>query len=175
MSRTLKNLLRLCDEKGISVHQAAIRAGVSYSILNDLQSGKRTTLSHTIVCKLANFFECPVTDIEPEYEITIRNPMGSRIRQLRIQAGLSMEDLATMIDFPSATLAKLEQGGVRTIRPDLILSLAAALNTTPNELLGWNDRMPSRNSEKKILTRIPYLKDYDLIPDGANDQQGHTE
>ena len=62
-----------------------------------------------------------------------------RIRQLRIQAGLSQEDLARAMGYKDRSMiTKIESGKV-DISQKKIFAFAHALNTTPGYLMGWTD------------------------------------
>lgn len=62
-----------------------------------------------------------------------------RIRERRIQLGLSQEDLAIKMGYKSrSTINKIESGAVDIAR-NKIEKFAEALNTTPAYLMGWNE------------------------------------
>ncbi len=65
--------------------------------------------------------------------------LHDRIRQLRIQAGLSQEDLARAMGYKDRSMiTKIESGKV-DISQKKIFAFARALNTTPGYLMGWTD------------------------------------
>lgn len=60
-----------------------------------------------------------------------------RIRERRIQLGLSQEDLAVKMGYKSrSTINKIESGAVDIAR-NKIEKFAEVLNTTPSYLMGW--------------------------------------
>lgn len=62
-----------------------------------------------------------------------------RIRERRMQLGLSQEDLAIKMGYKSrSTINKIESGAVDIAR-NKIEKFAEALNTTPACLMGWDD------------------------------------
>ena len=62
-----------------------------------------------------------------------------RIRERRIQLGLSQEDLAIKMGYKSrSTINKIESGAVDIAR-NKIEKFAEVLNTTPAYLMGWNE------------------------------------
>ena len=62
-----------------------------------------------------------------------------RIRQLRIKAGMSQDDLARVMGYKDRSMiTKIESGKV-DISQKKILAFARALNTTPGYLMGWEE------------------------------------
>ena len=62
---------------------------------------------------------------------------NKRIRDLRIAAGLSQDELAKKIGYTDrSTIAKIETGKVDLTQSKLV-AFANALNTTPSYLMGW--------------------------------------
>ena len=66
---------------------------------------------------------------------------GERIKQLRLQHGLTQEELGARLGVQRAAVQKYEKGTVKNIKRDALLRLAEVLETTPEYLLGW-DEMP---------------------------------
>ena len=65
--------------------------------------------------------------------------IGERIRILRQNLNMSMEELANILGKNKATIYLYEKGGINTLPLDILRPLADALQTTPEYLLGWND------------------------------------
>lgn len=65
--------------------------------------------------------------------------IGNKIKKLRKNLGLSQIDLADIIQVSKQTLYKYENGLVTNIPSDKLESLADALDTTPEYLMGWTD------------------------------------
>ena len=62
-----------------------------------------------------------------------------RIRQLRIDAGMSQDDLARAMGYKDRSMiTKIELGKV-DISQKKIIAFAKVLNTTPAYLMGWTD------------------------------------
>lgn len=62
-----------------------------------------------------------------------------RIRQLRIRAGMSQEDLARAMGYKDRSMiTKIESGKV-DISQKKILAFARVLHTSPGYLMGWED------------------------------------
>lgn len=65
--------------------------------------------------------------------------MAKRIRDLRRDRGLTLEQVATVVGVGKSTVRKWETGMIANMRRDKIASLATALGTTPAYLMGWDD------------------------------------
>ena len=79
-----------------------------------------------------------------------------RIRLLRIQAGMSQDDLARAMGYKDRSMiTKIESGKV-DISQKKILAFARVLNTTPAYLMGWQEE----NNNK-------YQMDLQLFGDGT--------
>ena len=74
--------------------------------------------------------------------------IGKRIRQERLNRGLSQEELAKSLSTTKQAIYKYENEIVTNIPMDKIEKLAQLFNTTPAYLMGWNE-------EKSSPTRIP--------------------
>ena len=64
---------------------------------------------------------------------------GSRIRKKRLEAGLSVDDLAKKLNKNRATVYRYENGDIENFPISVIGPLADALDTTPAYLMGWVD------------------------------------
>ena len=65
--------------------------------------------------------------------------MGERIKQLRLAAGLSQEELGAKVGVQKAAIHKYENGLVVNLKRAMIDKLAKALYTTPTYLLGLEE------------------------------------
>ena len=63
--------------------------------------------------------------------------IGSRIRNMRQAAGLSVDDLAAKIGKNRATVYRYESDDIENFPVSVIPALADALHTTPAYLMGW--------------------------------------
>ncbi len=60
--------------------------------------------------------------------------VGERVRELRIQSGVSLRQFAAQNDFNPNVLSRIERGD-HNITLETLLRLSRALDTTPAELL----------------------------------------
>lgn len=65
--------------------------------------------------------------------------IGSRIKQRRIDLGLTADDLAAKIGKSRATIYRYENGDIENMPTTVLEPLAEALYTTPAYLMGWSD------------------------------------
>ena len=83
--------------------------------------------------------------------------MAQRIRNLRKEKGLTLEQVANIVGVGKSTVRKWETGMIANMKRDKIASLAKALGTTPEYLMGWdeNNNSPSElqltEGEKALL------------------------
>lgn len=77
------------------------------------------------------------------------------IRQRRKLLGYTLEDLAKRAGVSSTTILRYERGDIKTIGHDKIQKLAEALDTTPEQLLGWKEEESTdsihTSTEQKLL------------------------
>ena len=65
----------------------------------------------------------------------LRNIMRTR----RFELGLTLEDVAKKVGVNVSTVQRWESGRIENLGKDKIASLAAALQVSPEYLLGWTD------------------------------------
>lgn len=70
---------------------------------------------------------------------------AERLRELRTEKHLSMDDVANYIGSGRANIYKYEHGMIANIPPEKIQKLANLFNVTKSYLMGWTD---DRSSEK---------------------------
>lgn len=76
--------------------------------------------------------------------------MAERIKELRKQRGLTLEQVANIVGVGKSTVRKWETGMIANMRRDKIASLAKALGTTPAFLMGWTDEKEKSPSEANL-------------------------
>ena len=94
----------------------------------------------------------------------MRGTIGDRIRKLRLENSLTMDDLAKRVGYSSrASISRVEHG-----ETDLPLSkvdeFAEALNSTPAYLMGWSDdpydkATTAEDFAKEMIDTTPTLMD----------------
>ena len=90
--------------------------------------------------------------------------MAKRIKELRHEKGLTLEQVADVVGVGKSTVRKWETGMIANMRRDKIADLAKALGTTPAYLMGWDEKkdspteLPLSEGEKaliRLLRRVP--------------------
>lgn len=66
--------------------------------------------------------------------------MARKIKQLRQDQGLTLEQVAKVVGVGKSTVRKWETGMIANMKRDKIAALAKALHTTPAYLMGWEDK-----------------------------------
>ena len=86
--------------------------------------------------------------------------ISEKIKELRKEKGLSLEQLAEAVGTSRQTIHRYETGTIANVPPEKIEALAKALGTTPSHLMGWEDNsdIPSYNNITGITARrLPIL------------------
>lgn len=73
--------------------------------------------------------------------------IGKRIKFLRTQQGMTIDELAAKLGKNRTTVYRYENGDIENLPLDILNPLAEALDTTPAHLMGWA-------SEEMSSTRI---------------------
>ena len=79
--------------------------------------------------------------------------MAQRIKALRQEKGLTLEQVADVVGVGKSTVRKWETGMIANMKRDKIALLAKALGTTPAYLMGWKEV----DAEKKDSPSEPTL------------------
>lgn len=82
--------------------------------------------------------------------------MAQRIKELRKEKGLTLEQVANIVGVGKSTVRKWETGMIANMKRDKIAALAEALGTTPAFLMGWKEKEPIvedefSESRKKLI------------------------
>lgn len=101
--------------------------------------------------------------------------MGQKIYNLRVQKGLTLEELGNMVGVGKSTVRKWENGMIANMKRDKILKVSEALDTTPAYLMGWEEaeKIISLDNVYQIeLKRFPLLGEIACgIPKYANEDR----
>lgn len=90
--------------------------------------------------------------------------LASKVKQRRIELGLSQEELAKKMGYSSRTsINKIENG--RPVSQKIIVRLAEALETTPAYLIGWDNDLEKKAEEFKPYTIETLKKIIDSYPE----------
>jgi repressor LexA len=67
------------------------------------------------------------------------NELSTKIKQLRQERGMTLEQVADIVGVGKSTVRKWETGMIANMKRDKIALLAKALGTTPAYLMGWKE------------------------------------
>lgn len=73
--------------------------------------------------------------------------IADRIRNRRLELGLSVDDLAKLLQKNRATVYRYESNYIKSYSPDVLESLAKALQTTPAYFYGYDDSTPESRQD----------------------------
>lgn len=94
--------------------------------------------------------------------------MAQRIKELRKEKGLTLEQVADIVGVGKSTVRKWETGMIANMKRDKIASLAKALGTTPEYLMGWAENKGSPDEQALTEGEKTMLELFRLVPE---DQQ----
>ena len=84
--------------------------------------------------------------------------LGEKIKALRKEKGLSLEQLAEIIGTSRQTVHRYETGAISNIPSEKVEAMARALGTTPSSLMGWEDDVIFPTFNNTITTDIATAK-----------------
>lgn len=83
--------------------------------------------------------------------------IGQKIKELRRQLNMSVDDLAVKLGKNRATIYRYERGDIENLQLDVLEPLANALETTPAYLMGWEEtpkNISSRTNNKDVNIQL---------------------
>lgn len=98
------------------------------------------------------------------------NEMSIKIKQLRQERKMTLEQVADIVGVGKSTVRKWETGMIANMKRDKIALLAKALGTTPAYLMGWKENEEEQNSPvEPKLTEVEkmLLELFRQIPEDA--------
>jgi repressor LexA len=84
---------------------------------------------------------------------------ANKLKELRQRKHITLDELAAMVGTSKQTIHRYENGVISNIPPEKVERLAAALGTTPSELMGWDyaGTVNYKNVISLAIKRIPIL------------------
>ena len=67
--------------------------------------------------------------------------VGKRIKDRRNELQMSVDELATKLNKNRTTIYRYEKGDISNLPIDILKPLAKALDTTPQYLIGWENKL----------------------------------
>ena len=84
--------------------------------------------------------------------------MARRIKELRQERNMTLEDVAKIVGVGKSTVRKWETGMIENMKRDKIAALAKALGTTPISLMGWDEEAIEEEQKKNDILSDIILK-----------------
>ena len=86
--------------------------------------------------------------------------LSNRIKECRVNKGMTLLQVADMIGVKEATMQRYESGKIKTIKHETIEQLASIFGCTPAYLMGWEEtETPSLTPEQQAKERVHELVD----------------
>lgn len=87
--------------------------------------------------------------------------IGEKMKQLRIEQGLTLEEVGKRVGVGKSTVRKWESGQIANMRRDKIALVAKALGVSPTYIMGWPEQSEHSSAPQNILPishkRIPVV------------------
>lgn len=99
--------------------------------------------------------------------------IGQRIKALREEKGMTLEELGKKVGVGKSTVRKWETGIIANMRRDKIAKIADALETSPAYLMGWEENV-SHFSKKESLAEFCGKSKNDVLKFQGNQKEFHT-
>lgn len=94
--------------------------------------------------------------------------MGNRIKRLREEKGMTLEELGDKVGVGKSTVRKWETGMIANMKRDKISKLADALGVSPGYLMGWESPEPDEAEDlmdilgdRKLMKYMSMVKEMD--------------
>ena len=81
------------------------------------------------------------------------------MKKLRLEQGLTLEEVGNRVGVGKSTVRKWENGQIANMRHDKIALVAKALNTTPGYLMGWEEPKPPHRPDFFPASAVRPLSD----------------
>ena len=96
--------------------------------------------------------------------------MMERMKQRRKELGYTFQDLANLTQMSKSTLQRYETGGIKNIPLSRLEELSQALETSPEWLMGWEEKKPDAAPEQSegFFRLKKGLEPYDLSESDAD-------
>ena len=97
--------------------------------------------------------------------------MGNRIRDLRIAAGLTQEQLGEKVGLQKSAIAKYENGKTENMKRSVIQKMAEVLGVSPAYLMGFEEDTPYYIDPEaaELAMEIANRKDLRILFDATRD------
>lgn len=86
----------------------------------------------------------------------MKKAINTNIHEMRIAKSLTLQELAQKVGTSKQTIQRYETGEISNIPYDKIVKIATALDTTPQNLMGWEtiEDVLLRDQEEKMVFEL---------------------
>ena len=84
--------------------------------------------------------------------------LGAKIKILREQKGMTLEELGNVVGVGKSTVRKWENGMIANMRRDKIAKVAAALDVSPAYLMGWKEEPEENPALMELALQVAQQK-----------------
>jgi transcriptional regulator with XRE-family HTH domain len=84
--------------------------------------------------------------------------IGQRIKNMRKQQGMSIDELAYKLGKNRTTIYRYENGDIENLPLGILDCLADALNTTPAYLMGWADNHDNNTQDEELGLKMKHVE-----------------
>lgn len=96
--------------------------------------------------------------------------MNEKIKQRRLDLGLTLLDVAQAVNVSEATVSRWESGDIANMRRDRIALLANVLKVSPSYLIGWDEGATSQSDLSEPYFRLAKeAQDKQIDPEDIRD------
>ena len=83
--------------------------------------------------------------------------IGRRIKEKRKELKISADELAKRLGKDRSTIYRYEKGDIENLPLDILEPIASALSTTPQYLMGWEEK-PKQSDEELSIKKKEFIK-----------------
>lgn len=80
--------------------------------------------------------------------------VNENIRKMRLEHGLTLEELGKKLNTSKQTIARYENGTITNIPYDRLEMMAKIFNCSPGDLMGWTETNIQNNQREQSIERI---------------------
>lgn len=80
--------------------------------------------------------------------------VGNRMKRRRKELGMNAETVAQLLNVSPSTIYRYENGDIEKMGIDKLWPIAKAIQTTPEYLMGWEDKKPAPISESELDLKL---------------------
>lgn len=94
--------------------------------------------------------------------------IGQRIKQRRKALGMTADELGARLGKDRSTIYRYEKGDIENLPLDILEPIAAALQTTPQYLMGWEQVQQKNSTLADITVRMRKDSEFFSLMEGIN-------